>query len=589
VGVKINTYLGLYAVAFLSMGLIGWQKGNWARTPMVKEGLMDEQYWPARHVAEYIYCPRLFYYMQVEGIFLPSLDTEKGKTVHQRVDHPTTWYPNETDDHPKVVHSLVISSAKWELTATLDLADIQGKRAIPIEYRKGHPQQDDDTFIPWPTDRIQVGLQGILLEEAGYEVSEAMIYYAAEKRRIRIPYDDALKQEALAILEQAKQCAMGPRPAPLIKDKKCMRCSLQSICLPDEIHCIQSGDSSPALPRATWPLRDDGLHVVSQTEGTKIGFSDGALHIKGRDGAICKKIPLADMESLTVLGGVQLSTQALHALAARGIPIGFFSLGGRCLAMIDPLDTVSALVRREQVRCFDQPDRLVALAQDLIVAKIKNQRTFLMRNHPDLPVGVGAEMNRMADGAKRATTLDAIRGYEGQAAAVYFKHFPGLLHPPFDAQFAANGRARRPCPDPVNAGLSLGYAMLSNECVGALRLARLEPSIGAFHTSKPGRPALALDLMEPFRPLIADSLMVTLINRGELKPSDFQHTASGVYLTESGRKVFFQGWGNRLSTEITHPVFGYRLSYRRMIQLHAKMVAAWVTGDIDRLSFLTTR
>jgi len=554
-----------------------------------QDGLTEGVYWSARNVAEYAYCPRLFYYLQVEGLFCHNSDTETGKSIHQRVDHPTLGDQSEWGDGHQVVRSLVLSSARLGLTATLDLADIQGHRAIPIEYRKGHPHHDGDIIAPWPTDRVQVGLQRLLLEEAGYEVSEAFIYYAAEKRRIRLPYDERLKQEAMAILEQAKQCVRGPRPAPLIKDEKCKRCSLQPICLPDEIHYIQAGKSKNDLPRSIWPMRDDGLHVVSQTEGTKMGVSGGALHIKGRDGSIIKKIPLADVESVTVLGDVQLSTQAMHALAERGIPIGLFSLGGRCLAMIDPLDSVSAMVRREQVRCFDQPDRLVALAQDVTVAKIKNQRTFLMRNHPDLPLGVADEMNRMADGAKRATTLDAIRGHEGQAAAVYFKHFSGLLHRPFNEQFAAHGRKRRPCPDPVNAGLSLGYAMLSNECVGALRMARLEPSIGAFHTSRPGRPALALDLMEPFRPLIVDSLMVTLINRGELKASHFQSTASGVYLTESGRKVFFQGWGHRLSTEITHPVFGYRLSYRRMIQLHAKMVAAWVTGDIDQLSFLTTR
>jgi len=547
---------------------------------------MEEQYWPARNVAEYCYCPRLFYFMQVEGVFLPNSDTEKGKSVHQRVDKPTTL---TNSDYPHILTSLVLSSKELRLTATLDLAEIEGNQVTPVEYRKGRPQYSNGDAIPWPTDTTQIGLQIILLEEAGYEVHEGIIYYASEKRKIRLKNDKKLKEDALAVFEKAKQCALGNRPAPLIKDEKCIRCSLQPFCLPDEIHYIQSLESKESLPRKCWPLRDDGLHIVSQTEGSKIGISGGAIHVKGRDGDIVKKIPLADVESLTLLGNIQISTQAIHALSERGIPIGLFSLGGRCVGMIDPLDSVSSTIRCEQVRCFDQYERALSLAQALIISKIKNQRTFLMRNHPNFPKDTGNEMNSMIEGVIISTNFDTIRGYEGQAAALYFKEFPKLLKAPFDELFATHGRQRRPCPDPVNAGLSLAYTMLANECVGALRLARLEPSIGTLHSSKPGRPALALDLMEPFRPLLADSLIVTLINRCELQESDFIRTASGVYLTESGRKSFFKSWGNRMNTEITHPIFGYRLSYRRMIQLHARMIAAWVVGDIDQLSFLTTR
>ena len=152
-----------------------------------------------------------------------------------------------------------------------------------------------------------------------------------------------------------------------------------------------------------------------------------------------------------------------------------------------------------------------------------------------------------------------------------------------------NGRQRRPPPDPVNAVLSLGYTMLTHECVSALRLARLEPSIGAFHVCRPGRPALALDLMEPFRPLIADSVMISLFNRAEIGEGHFIRTAAGCMLTDAGRKAFFGAWGRRMETEVTHPVFGYKLSYRRMLVLHARMVSAWMLGEVPTLAFLTTR
>ena len=156
-------------------------------------------------------------------------------------------------------------------------------------------------------------------------------------------------------------------------------------------------------------------------------------------------------------------------------------------------------------------------------------------------------------------------------------------------EFQRNGRKRRPPPDPINSCLSLGYSILTSECVAALRTARLEPSIGALHVSRPGRPALALDLMEPFRPLVADSLAIGAFSREELTEGHFQRTAAGCVLTEHGRRAFFRAYARRMDTEITHPVFGYRLSYRRMVVLHARMIAAWMVGDVPSLEFLTTR
>jgi len=156
-------------------------------------------------------------------------------------------------------------------------------------------------------------------------------------------------------------------------------------------------------------------------------------------------------------------------------------------------------------------------------------------------------------------------------------------------EFDAHGRQRRPPPDPINAALSLAYSMLTHECTAALRTARLEPSIGAFHVSRPGRPALALDLMEPFRPLVADSVVITAFNRGELRPGHFLRTVAGCMFTEAGRKAFFEVYGRRMADEVTHPVFGYKLSYRRMIILQARMIAAWLLGEVPTLNFLTTR
>jgi CRISPR-associated protein Cas1 len=573
---------------------------------------MDENLWPARNVAEYAYCPRLFYFMEVEGIFLPSADTEQGVAVHRRVDKPSADPADEQADtdptRPKTIRKLTLSSKQLGLTATLDLTELTGDVAVPVEYRKGRPKRktiapppDDPSEAedpplagpePWPTDRIQVGLQSYLLREAGYQVNKAILYYAAEKLRLEITVDESLLAEALSVLEAAKRSATGPRPLPLLNDPRCMRCSLQPICLPDEINQQRSGTAVPmeeVKPRKIWPPHDDGIHIVAQQQGAKIGVKGAAMTVSDRDGRLVKEVPLANVDSVSLLGSVQISTQAVHVLADRGIPIAYLSAAGRLIAMVDPLDSVSAAVRLAQARKMDGEEIRVELSRALITAKITNQRTLLMRNHSSVPDDVAGGLARAIEQTKAAPSVDSVRGQEGYAAAVYFQHFAGMIKGPLAAEFHANGRQRRPPPDPINACLSLAYSMLTHECVAALRLARLEPSIGAYHVSRPGRPALALDLMEPFRPIIADSIAITAFNRGELTEGHFFRSAAGCMFTDAGRKIFFKIYAERLDTEITHPVFGYRLSYRRMLQLHARMIAAWLMEEVPSLAFLTTR
>ncbi len=561
---------------------------------------MSEYLWPARNVAEYAYCPRLFYFMEVEGVHLPSVDTELGNRAHRRADEPSSAEVVQASaDAPKAVRSLTLTSAQLSLTATLDLAELEGQVAVPVEYRKGRPryllgdsEKNENGVEAWPTDRVQVGLQCILLEESGYVVPYAILYYATERRRIKVPFDATLRDEAMETLAAAKLCSKGARPLPLVNDPRCPRCSLQPLCLPDEVNQQRhsASDNVPVKPRKIWPPRDDGIHIVAQQGGTKIGIRGGALTVSDYKGKKLKELPLAGVESLSLLGAVQISTQAVHVLADRGVPVALLSAAGRIVAMIDPLDSASSETRRAQVRRFDEPYSALELSRSLVAAKIVNQRTLLMRNHNgSLPARIGEDLAAQAEQVGRADSLESVRGHEGQAAALYFRSFPGMIKGELADEFNLHGRQRRPPPDPINAALSFAYSMLTHECTAALRTARLEPSIGAFHVSRPGRPALALDLMEPFRPLIADSVVITAFNRGELKPGHFVRTAAGCMFTGAGRKAFFDVYGRRMSDEVTHRVFGYKLCYRRMIVLHARMIAAWLLGEVPTLAFLTTR
>jgi len=557
--------------------------------------MTDEYLWPARNVAEYAYCPRLFYLMEVEGIHLPSEDTESGNAVHKRVDKPSAELDSTSEDaeRPAVVRSLTLTSERLGLTATLDLAEVAGQIAVPVEYRKGKPRRGgkEDEPEPWPTDRIQVTMQAMLLEEAGYCVERGVLYYAAEKRRLDLPLTDALRTEAVDTLREARSCAAAARrPPPLLNDRRCEGCSLQPFCLPDEINYLNTPDPPEELtPRRMWPPRDDGLHLIVQSQRSRVSVRGEEIIVMGADDSTAARVSLTTVESVSLLGTPQISTQALHALTAKGIPVAWMTFTGRMLAMLDPLDSVSAETRRAQVRRFDNPGDCLELSRALIAAKISNQRTLVLRNHPEpLPTAM-EQMAQCMRKAAEAENLETLRGYEGLAAAVYFPLFGQCLRSDAAEPFRSNGRKRRPAPDPVNCCLSMGYSMLTHECTAALRMARLEPSIGAFHVSRPGRPALSLDLMELFRPLIADSIALSAFNRNELRDGHFFHSAAGCVFTDHGRKAFFEAYGRRMETMISHPVLEYRLSYRRMIRLHARMVAAWLLGEIRDLCFLTTR
>jgi CRISPR-associated protein Cas1 len=564
---------------------------------------MDEGLWSTRNIAEYAYCPRLFYLMEVEGLHLANQHTEEGKAVHRRVDQPSRAAAGEAEgdpNRPQTVRSLSLTSASLRLTATLDIAEIEGQRATPVEYRKGRPRraadepdelelqvQEDATAEPWPTDRAQIALQAYLLREAGFEVSEGIIYYASEKRKLKLPITGALIEEGLAVYRAAVGAASGPRPMPLIRDERCGGCSLQPLCLPDEI--LAENEEREAKPRVLWPAREEGTLVVAQSKGTRIGVRGMSLRISPGGGEGTVERPLASVATLAVVGNVSVSTQALQALAEKNIPVAFLSAAGRLVAMMDPLESVSASVRRAQALGLEDGGNRLELARAVICAKIRNQRTLILRNARPAPGQALNELEARFHSAATAEDIPTLMGHEGRAANVYFAELSRIIRGDEGEEFARNGRKRRPAPDPVNACLSMAYTMLAHECVSGLRQARLEPTIGALHVSRPGRPALALDLMEPFRPLVADSLALGAFNRKEFREGHFLRTAAGCVLSDAGRRIFFQAWARRMETEVTHPYFRYRMTYRRMIVLHARMVAAWLLGEAKTLNFLMTR
>jgi len=229
------------------------------------------------------------------------------------------------------------------------------------------------------------------------------------------------------------------------------------------------------------------------------------------------------------------------------------------------------------------------------VGKIRNQRTFLLRNHlePD-PITL-REMKEMGEAAEQCSSMEELLGIEGNAARLYFGAFQGLIKVEMDEDLPRvfrmdfAGRNRRPPRDAVNALLSLGYSLLAKDLTIACYAAGFDPMMGFYHQPRFGRPALALDLMEPFRALVVDSAVVTAINTKMVTPRDFVSAGQAVALTAEGRKGFYRAYELRMDTMVTHPLFGYRVSYRRLMEIQVRLLAKLLEGDIGEYPAFVTR
>jgi CRISPR-associated protein Cas1 len=573
---------------------------------------------PVRRLHNFIYCPRLFYFQWVENIFQENADTVAGSHLHRNVDKPSKIQDPKELDLPEgaKLRSLQLQSETLGLIGVVDIIEGTSDGAEIIDYKKGSARRDSEgDRVAKEPDAMQVAAHAMLLKEHGINAVRGAIYYAADKRRVPVEFSEELFSKVRKAIEEARAvAASGHCPPPLKNDARCLYCSAYPICLPNEslwwakrrkeaavegqLHFGFSGHTSdhvrdkilealdfaaesglkeaPTLepPR---PGGDDSEVLVVQTPGAQIGQRGDQLivSLKGED---VRKIPGQQVRAIYCYGAVQMTAQAVETCLELGIDVSYFSPAGRFLGLLRGLPASGVDARRGQYRLFELPGVRLQLAREIIRAKIHNQRVMLMRNG-DVPDRVAQLMASFRDATESARDLTALMGIEGSAAALYFEQFESMLKQRDDWKFDWRGRNRRPPRDPINALLSLGYSMLAKELTGVCHAVGLDPFLGFMHQPRYGRPALALDLMEEFRPLIADSVAISLINRGELGPEDFMRNANGVFLTDKGRKPFWEAWFRRLDTEVSHPEFSYKMAYRRMLEVQGRQLWRFVRGE----------
>lgn len=547
---------------------------------------MTETLIPARMVNAFVYCPRLFYLEWVEGRFADNDDVRVGRHVHARVDQETGAAPLPDEGEIKKARSITLSSEELGVIAKLDVVEGDEGVVVPVDFKKGRPRSDGS---PWPSDEVQVCLQAILLREQGYSCRYAELWYATTRQRVRIEITDELISWARGLVSEAKVVADRDQPPlPLVDSPKCTGCSLVGLCLPDETNALLSRQDHP--PRQLVPRDPDQRPLYVTEPGAYVRVRSKRIDVVSKDKEKLTDVRLIDVSHVVAFGKVQISTQALHELFARDIPVLWLSSGGwlKGYAVGQPPKYVE--LRRRQVAIHAQGG--IHLARQMIAGKILNSRTLLRRNSRVNVASTVNALKKLADQALEADTFATLLGVEGAAARLYFSQFLTMLSPyaaDLCHDFSLMGRRRRPPPDPLNALLSFCYSMLTKDLVATTLAIGLDPLLGVYHRARHGRPALALDLAEEFRPLIADSVVLALLNNGEITPSSFIRRAGAVTLTPDGRRSVLKAYERRLETQIRHPIFGYKISYRRVLDVQARLLAAVLVGEIPDYTAMVTR
>lgn len=540
---------------------------------------------PARMLNEFAYCPRLFFLEWVQGRFVDNDDTVEGRSLHRPVDRPGGSLPSPADAEVRVARSLEVSSSRLGIIAKIDLAEASDGEVLPVEYKHGHPPNVEHGA--WEPERVQLCAQGLLLREAGYTVSEGVLYFPEARRRVVVPFTPELVARTLELMTSARATAAADRaPPPLVDSPKCPRCSLVSLCLPDETNLLLQRRALRPRRLITRDPPGRPLYVVEQ--GAVVG-KDGSRIFVRKGGELLESTRLIDISQLCVFGQVQVTTAALHTLFAADVPICWFSFGGRFLGIAWGLPGKHVELRRRQATLASQAS--VALARQFVISKIRNCRTLLRRNRRfEVPLA----LSRLAEAARASITaesLDSLRGVEGAAARTYFGAFAAMVRE--DCALRVSdvfaGRNRRPPRDPVNALLSFLYALVVKDLVVQAHAIGFDPYLGFYHRPRFGRPALALDVAEEFRPLVADSIAINLLNNGEIHPRDFIARGDAISLTNDGRRKVLRAYERRLTIEVRHPTFDYSVSYRRVYDLQLRLLAAHVLGELPVYKGFETR
>ncbi len=519
----------------------------------------------ALHAMEY--CERLFYLEEVEGIRLADDRVYAGRTLHQEL-------ALEQDEERR---SFDLASEALGLQGRVDAVRHREGGWVPYEHKRGRarPAADGSPEV-WPSDALQVSAYGLLIEEhLSRPVVEGRVRYHTDNVTVRVPLDDAARQTVRAAVARARELrASTIRPPVTANERLCVRCSLAPVCLPEEERLAADPTWEPVR---LFPPAPDGQVVHVTTRGARISRSGNELRISA-DAIEAQAFPVHQVQALVIHGHAQMTTQAIHLCASRGVSVHWLTGGGRYVGGL-AADAGPVQRRIRQYEALRDPGFALRLGRRLALARIGGQLRYLLRATRGAAARSGPvleairEIRSALKAIPHAEGVDTVRGHEGVAGRAYFDALPHILAADIPDTLKPQGRSRRPPRDRFNALLGFGYALLYRSVLQAILAVGLEPAFGFFHTPRSSAHPLVLDLMELFRLPVWDVAVIGSVNRRHWDPEeDFEVTKEHVWLSDVGRRKAIALYERRLEEVWKHPVTQYSLSYARTIELEVRLL-----------------
>ncbi len=545
---------------------------------------------PISLVAQHAFCPRRAW-LEAMGERTDTHQMAVGTAVHRPSDDPAA-------SRSSTLRAVDVASTTLGIVGRCDRLLVT--RADPQADPRTDPRTDPGASTPdglsvtvveykaTPVRRrtevtepmvVQLTLQVLALQESGMNVDGAAVYFTEHQVTVPVLIGDAERQLALRHLEGVRAVLVArDAPQPLEDDPRCTRCSHADVCLPDERRLAP-------ITRRILVADPDSQVVHLTTPGSRAAIRRGRLTVVKGDDEL-GSIPIERVEAVVAHGNIDLSSGLIRELLWRDLPIIWCSGSGKVVGWAASATRPNGWPRVRQHVLSDNGH--LGLATAFVAAKIGNQATLLRRRGPASVVC--DELRTLQRRATVARSLPALLGIEGDAAARYFAAFDTMLTQKVrDSGLSFSQRDRRPAADPVNASLNYAYGLLTADLIRAVVACGLDPHAGFLHSSKRNKPALALDLAEEFRAPIADSVVIGALNNGELKPSDFTTVGGAARLRQDGRRSLVAAYERRVNSTFRHPTFGYQVTWRRAMEIQARLVLGVLDGTQPTYRGVMTR
>lgn len=516
---------------------------------------------PISLVAHQVFCPRRAWLESV-GERVNSFAIEVGNASHRRVDE-------RNDDRSSRRRSVDVASAEVGVVGRCDVVAVNDDKTVEVVEYKSAPLRK--TMQVTSAQRIQLALQSLCLTSMGYEVVGCAVHFMGSRRSVDVDITESDEIEARHFVQLTRDVVLADHaPEALVDDPRCGKCSHAGVCLPDERQW------EPVRRRVQ--VADHEGHVLHVTvPGSRVSLAKGRVRIS-QNGEETGSVPLEKVSGVVAHGNVDISGALLRELMWRGLSVVWCSGRGRVVGFSNTAQSPNGSARHKQAIASGAGD--LDVGREMIASKIANQATILRRGGGD-PVALNVKSMRKGQrSAETAAGIPELLGAEGDAAARYFGCFRHLLSDNADADIRESwkGRHNRGAVDPVNVALNYAYGILLGDMLRAVLACGLDPHLGFVHSSTRNKPALALDLMEQFRPVVADSAVLTALNTRQLTSKHFTSVLGGWRLRDNGRRAIVSAYESRVAKTFQHPVFGYKVDWRRAMEVQARMLLGYLDG-----------